>query len=49
MQGHGIDAEVLEEGGQAADGGDGVCEDEGAAFGVQEEDGVEVEVLCICH
>lgn len=36
--------EVVEEGDQAADGGDGVCEDEGAA-GVAEEEVVEVEIL----
>ena len=37
--------EVLQEGGEAADGRDGVCEDEGAAAGVEEQDGVEEEVL----
>lgn len=45
MQGRGVDVEVGEEGGEAADGGDGVCEDEGAVLGVEEEDSVEEKVL----
>lgn len=48
MEGEGGQAEVLEVGCQAADGGDGVAEDEGALVGVEEEEGIEEEILCGC-
>ncbi|KAJ0160436.1 hypothetical protein CTA2_7969 [Colletotrichum tanaceti] len=45
VQRRGVDVEVLEEGRQAADGADGVCEDERSAVGVEQDDGVQVQIL----
>lgn len=44
----GIEAEVREERCKTANGRNGVCKDEGTAARVEEEDGVEVEILILC-
>ena len=45
VEGEGWELEGLEKLGGSADGGDGVCEDQCAVFGVVKEEGVEVEVF----
>lgn len=45
VEGEGVDGEVGEEGGDSADGRYGVCEDYGALLWIEEQDGVEVEIL----